>query len=60
MEAKVNGAMAVVSSVVALVGMIIAAAPTLPIEVRHMAGGFSVAGLLMLIVNTVIGIIIKK
>jgi hypothetical protein len=56
--AKINGAMALVAGVIVILGGLATAAQTIPMEVRHMGGGFMAAGFLMLIANAVIGILI--
>lgn len=63
MEAKINGAMALVAGIIALVGFTIAVLfpnAGFPMELRHIAGGFFAAGILMLITNAIIGILTKK
>jgi len=59
MEKKVNAAMAIVAMAITFSGMAAASAPMLPMEIRHIAGGFLAAGILMLLTNAVIGFIIR-
>ena len=57
---KVNIAMAVVAAFIAVIGGLVVVTQSLPIDLRHIGGGFLAAGVLMLLANVVLAIVVVE